>query len=67
MGKSVLAFVVTILAGCIGLAVGYERFGGTVEFGSITAIAVMGAFIIYYNEKRNNSNSEIKGETDDAN
>ena len=66
MGKAFLAFVITIFAGNIGMYVGYECFGGMIEYGSITAIAVMGAFIIYYNEKRNRPSSE-KGETDDAN
>ena len=52
MGKAILAAIVTFVAGWVGAAIGFELFGGWPEFGSIVAIAVMGAFIIYFNDKK---------------
>lgn len=52
MGKAILALIVTFFAGWIGIAIGLELLGGWPEFGCIIAIAVMGAFIIYFNEKK---------------
>ncbi len=52
MGKAILAAIVTFIAGCLGMVVGLEILGGWVEFGLLIAIAVMGAFIIYFNGKR---------------
>lgn len=51
MVKVVLALVVTFVCGWIGMVIGLEFFGGWTEFGCVIAIAVMGAFIIYFNEK----------------
>lgn len=51
MGKSLLALIVTIIMGLLGTAFGYDEMNGFSEIGSIVAIAVMGAFIIYFNEK----------------
>ncbi len=52
MIKAILAAVVTIVAGYLGMVVGLEFLGGFVEFGCLIAIAVMGAFIIAFNEKK---------------
>lgn len=52
MGKAILAAVVTFILGCVGMVVGLELLGGYVEFGLLIAIAVMGAFIICFNEKK---------------
>ncbi|MBQ8209274.1 MAG: binding-protein-dependent transport permease [Clostridia bacterium] len=52
MGKAILAAIVTLIAGCLGMVAGLELLDGFVEFGCIIAIAVMGAFIIYFNEKK---------------
>lgn len=52
MIKAILAAVVTIVAGYLGMVVGLEFLGGFVEFGCLIAIAVMGAFIITFNEKK---------------
>ena len=49
MGKAVLASVVTLAAGVLTMSVFYE----TLEIGVLVSIAVMGAFIIYYSEKKN--------------
>ena len=51
MGKALLALFVTIIMGLFGTAFGYDEMNGFSEIGSIVAIAVMGAFIIYFNEK----------------
>lgn len=51
MGKALLALLVTIIMGLLGTAFGYDEMNGFSEIGSIVAIAVMGAFIIYFNEK----------------
>lgn len=51
MGKAFLALIVTLVLGLLGTAFGYDEMNGFSEVGSIVAIAVMGAFIIYFNEK----------------
>lgn len=52
MGKAILAAVVTFILGYLGMVVGLELFGGFVELGILLAIAVMGGFIIYYNNRK---------------
>ena len=52
MGKAILAAIVTFVAGYIGMVVGLVFLGGWVEFGVLVAVCVMGAFIIYFNEKK---------------
>lgn len=52
MEKAIMAFIVTIIAGYLGGVFGYEVMGGFPEFGCILAVAVMGAFIIYFNDKK---------------
>ena len=51
MGKSILAFIVTIIVGVWFTGIG-ESMNWT-ELGNLGAIAVMGAFIIYFNENKN--------------
>jgi len=48
MWKAVLAAVVTLIIGLLVTAV----FNGQSAFGILAAIAVMGAFIIYFNDKK---------------
>ena len=52
MGKAILAAIVTFIASYIGMIVGLEFLGGWFEFGVLVAVCVMGAFIIYFNEKK---------------
>ena len=52
MGKAILAAIVTLIVGYLGAVVGLELLGNWVEFGLLIAIAVMGAFIIYFNDKK---------------
>lgn len=52
MGKAILAAIVTLFAGYLGMVVGLELLGGWVEFGVLIAVCVMGAFIIYFNDKK---------------
>ncbi|MBR6671301.1 MAG: binding-protein-dependent transport permease [Ruminococcus sp.] len=52
MGKVILAAVVTLICGYLGSVIGNELLGGFQELGSITAVAVMGVFIIFFNEKK---------------
>ena len=52
MGKAILALIVTVVVGLLGTAFGYDAMNGFSEIGAIAAIAVMGAFIIYFNEKK---------------
>lgn len=49
--KIVLAALITILAGWIGMVIGLEYLGGYPEFGCVIAIAVMGMFIITFTER----------------
>lgn len=52
MKKAILAAVVTLGAGYLGTVVGYELLDGFIELGCLVAVAVMGAFIIYFNDKK---------------
>lgn len=52
MAKAILALVVTLFFGFIGIGVGLDLLGGRPEVGCVIAISVMGAFIIYFNEKK---------------
>ena len=52
MGKAILAAIVTLIAGYLGTVLGHEVLGGFAELGGIVAISVMGAFIIYFNDKK---------------
>ncbi|MBQ3124325.1 MAG: binding-protein-dependent transport permease [Clostridia bacterium] len=52
MWKALLALAVTFIAGLLGMAIGYDAMNGFSEMGSVVAVAVMGAFIIYFNEKK---------------
>lgn len=47
MKKSILAAIVTLVIG-----LGVSIFTETLEFGILAAIAVMGGFIIYFNDKK---------------
>lgn len=51
MGKAVLALVVTLVLGLLATAFGYDEMNGFSEIGAVVSVAVMGAFIIYFNEK----------------
>lgn len=50
MGRALIALIVTLVLGLLGTAFGYDAMNGYSEIGSIVAVAVMGAFIIYFNE-----------------
>lgn len=50
MKKAILAVVVTLLVSLFVMGIFFEA----TEFGILAAILVMGGFIIYFNEKRNN-------------
>lgn len=52
MGKCILAFIVTVLLGFGGIMLGNASDIPIPELGAVIAIAVMGAFIIYFNEKK---------------
>ena len=52
MGKTIAAMALTTICGFLGMVIGDEVMGGYPELGCIIAFAVMGAFIIYFNEKK---------------
>ena len=52
MGKAVFAAITTFILGYFGMVIGLEILGGFVEFGLLVAVTVMGAFIIYFNDKK---------------
>ena len=52
MGKAILAAIVTLIVGYLDTVVGLELLGNWGEFRLLIAIAVMGAFIIYFNDKK---------------
>lgn len=49
--KIILAALITILAGWVGMVIGLEYLGGYPEFGCVIAIAVMGMFIMMVNNR----------------
>ena len=49
MGKSIIALLVTVV---IGVIVDMISSQINMQLGEIAAVAVMGAFIIYFNEKK---------------
>ena len=59
MGKAILAAIVTLIVGYLGMVVGLELLGGWVEFGVLVAVCVMGAFIIYFNDKKKEPSSNM--------
>ena len=48
MGKAILAAISTIVIGLLTMSI----FTGAEAVGIVAAIAVMGAFIIYFNDKK---------------
>ena len=48
MGKGILAAFITLVVGLLTMSM----FTGAEEVGVLAAICVMGAFIIYFNEKK---------------
>lgn len=48
MGKAILAAIITLVVGLLTMSI----FTGAVEVGIVVAIAVMGAFIICFNEEK---------------
>lgn len=51
MGKAIFAMLATIIAGVVSSII-LENWIHASEWGIIVAVAVMGAFIICYNEKK---------------
>ena len=51
MGKAILAAIVTLIVGFMGSAV-CANWVNAPEWGVVLAVAVMGAFIIYFNDKK---------------
>lgn len=52
MAKAILALIVTVIIGLIGMVIGQDILHGYPEFGCVLAVAVMGAFMIGFNEKK---------------
>jgi len=51
MLKAIIAAIVTIIVGFFGCAI-FASWINAQEFGVVLAIAVMGAFIIYFNDNK---------------
>ena len=52
MKKAVFAAIITIVAGLFCMALAKNSLYNFDEFGAISAVAVMGGFIIYFNEQK---------------
>ena len=52
MGKAILALIVTLVCGIGGILLGLESALPIPELGAVVAVAVMGAFIVYFNDKK---------------
>ena len=46
MVKAIIAAIVTLIVGYLGMVVGLELLGGWTEFGVLVAVCIMGSFII---------------------
>lgn len=53
MGKAIITLILTFVVGFICMAVGNDFMNGHTEFGNLCAIAVMGALVVFFNEKKN--------------
>jgi uncharacterized membrane protein YeaQ/YmgE (transglycosylase-associated protein family) len=53
MGKAILTLIITFVVGIFCMAIGNDFMKGRTEFGILCAIAVMGALVVYFNEKKN--------------
>lgn len=51
LSRAIVALIVTILLGYIGAVFGHDLMNDFVELGPIVAVAVMGAFIIFFGEQ----------------
>ena len=51
MGKAILAMIVTVIVGFMSSAI-FANWVNAPEWGIVLAIAVMGGFIIYFNDKK---------------
>ena len=51
MGKAIFAIIATVLVGFVSCAV-FASWVNAPEWGVVLAVAVMGAFIIYFNDKK---------------
>lgn len=51
MDKAILAAIVTVMVGFVSCSI-FASWINAQELGVVLAVAVMGAFIIYFNEKK---------------
>ena len=51
MGKAIFAMIATVLVGFVSCAV-FASWVNAPEWGVVLAVAVMGAFIIYFDDKK---------------
>lgn len=51
MLKSIIATVITIVVGFVGCAV-FSSWNNAQELGVVLAVAVMGGFIIFFNDRK---------------
>ena len=58
MGKAILAMIVTVIVGFMSSAI-FANWVNAPEWGIVLAIAVMGGFIIYFNDKKKQPNSSL--------
>ncbi len=52
MGKAILAFIITLIIGVITSVFSVEVLNDSPTLGVIVSISIMGALIIYFNEKK---------------
>lgn len=51
MGKAIIAFIITLIVGMVTSVFSVEILNDTPTLGVIVSISLMGALIIYFNEK----------------
>lgn len=52
MGKAIFTLLVTLIIGIISMVFSIEILNDSPTLGVIVAVAVMGALVVYFNEKK---------------
>lgn len=52
MGKAILTAFVVLIVGLVFMAVGNDFLNGFTELGTVVSVAVAGAMVVFFNEKK---------------
>lgn len=52
MGKAIFSFILVLVIGILGMAVGNDLLGGYPEFGTVIGIATAAGCIIFFQDRK---------------